>query len=243
MGIDILVPCLSRPHNAQSLADSLAVTAEEYRLIFICSPKDREQIAACEATGADTLITGWHPGIGDFAKKINYGFEHSDSEWVFQGADDIRFTAGWDHQALMLARKQRRRVIGTNDMHNPSVKRQLSSTHTLFARSYIEEHGGTEDNSGTVFCEKYDHQFVDTEFVEVARRRREWAFARHSIVEHLHPHWGFGEMDETYKKALRATGADYQLFRQRMGLTVRNGREDRIRRRREAQLEQRSRRR
>ena len=241
MGIDILVPVLARPHNAQPLVDSATITESEHRVIFICSPKDREQIKACEATGADTLIVDWHPGVGDFAKKINYGFEHSDSEWVFQGADDIRFQPGWDHQALMLARKQRRRVIGTNDLHNPSVKRQLSSTHTLFARSYIEKYGGTEDDTGTVFCELYDHQFVDTEFVEVARRRREWAFARHSVVEHLHPHWGFGEMDDTYRKALRATGADYRLFRDRMGLALRNGREQRIRLRREAQLEQRRR--
>jgi len=241
MGIDILVPVLARPHNAQPLVDAAAVTESEYRVIFICSPRDRKQIAACKQTGADTLIVDWHPGVGDFAKKINYAFAHSDSEWCFQGADDIRFHPGWDHQALMLARKQHRRVIGTNDMHNPSVKRQLASTHTLFARSYIDEHGGTEDGTGVVFCELYDHQFVDTEFVEVARRRREWAFARHAHVEHLHPHWGLGEMDATYQKALRASGADYQLFKQRMGVTARNGREQRIRLRREAQLEQRRR--
>ncbi len=185
------------------------------------------------------MVVGWHPGKADFAKKINYGFSHTESEWVFQGADDLLFYEGWDHQALMAARKQRRRVIGTNDLHNPSVRRQLSSTHTLIARSYIEEYGGTEDGSGIVFSEAYDHQYVDTEFVEVARRRHEWTFCRQAVVEHLHPHWGIGEMDATYKKATRATGADYRLFRQRMGLSIQQTRQERIRLRRESRAEQR----
>ena len=33
-------------------------------------------------------------------------------------------------------------MIGTNDKHNPSVRRGIHSTHTLFARSYIEERPG-----------------------------------------------------------------------------------------------------
>ena len=240
--IDILVPVLGRPGNAQPLVDSAAVTSEPYRLIFICSPRDSEQIAACNATGAETLVVDWQPGRGDCARKLNYAFSLSESEWVFQGADDIRFSAGWEQQALMLARKRDKAVIGTNDLHNPSVRRRLQSTHTLFARSYITEQGGTHDNTGAVFCELYDHQFIDTEFVETARRRHVWAFSRNSIVEHLHPHWGLAEMDSTYIKAYRATAQDYRLYMSRMGLAARNTRSERHQRREEARrllLEQR----
>lgn len=229
--IDILIPVLGRPTNAQTLADSVAVTSEPYRLIFICSPGDSGQIAACEQTGAEVWVVDWKPGKGDCARKLNWAFSKTDSEWVFQGADDIRFSHGWEHQALMLARKRDKAVIGTNDLHNPSVLRRLQSTHTLFRRDYIESQGGTQDGSGLVFCELYDHQFIDTEFVETARRRQVWAFCRESIVEHLHPHWGLAEMDDTYIKAYRATNQDYRLYISRMGLAARNGRSERYRQR------------
>jgi hypothetical protein len=217
MGIDVLVPVLHRPHAAKPLAESLKVTKEPYRLIFICSAGDLTEIEACKAVG-DVLVTDWGPGKADFAKKINWAFDQTDSEWIFQGADDIRFSAGWEQQALALAASKRRRVIGTNDLHNPLVKRGKHSTHTLFARSYIEEHGGTLDGTGRVFCELYDHQYVDSEFIEVAKRRSEWVFSRNSIVEHFHPHWGNAPDDHTYRKATRSSGPDRRLYMQRMGI-------------------------
>ena len=196
MGIDILIPALGRPQNIPPLMESLQNTKTEHRVLFLCSPLDIEQIEACRRFG-EVHIVDWEPGRADFAKKINLGFQMTESEWIFQGATDLRFHAGWDEIALVIAAQRRKRVIGTNDLHNPQVKRGISSTHTLFHRSYIEDLGGTRDSTGTVFCEKYDHQYVDSEFCEVAKRRNEWAFAKQSIVEHLHPHWGLSPDDET----------------------------------------------
>ena len=136
---------------------------------------------------------------------------------MFQGATDIIFHLGWDVAALRTAAETGKRVIGTNDLHNVSVKRGYHSTHTLFARSYIEEHPGTVDLSDPVFWEGYDHQFVDVEFVEVARRRGEFISAPDSIVEHFHPYWGNAEKDATYAKAMRQTGQDRQLYLSRLG--------------------------
>ena len=159
----------------------------------------------------------WAPGRADYAKKINLGFRQTQNEWIFSGADDIRFQAGWDTTALALGTQKR--VIGTNDLHNPLVRRGRSSTHTLFARSYIEEYGGTLDDTGTVLCELYDHQYVDSEFCEVAKRRGEFIFSHNSIVEHIHPDWDHSvRRDATYVKGRRATGRDRQLYIQRMGL-------------------------
>lgn len=234
MGIDVLIPVLARPQNVLPTLESLSVTEHPHRVFFICSPGDRTQIAACRKSGAETLVVDWKPDGGDFAKKINWAFERTDSEWVFQGADDLRFHAGWDTAVLEAALRYGKRVIGTNDLHNPQVKRKLQSTHTLFARSYIEEKGGTLDGSGRVFCELYDHQFTDTEFCEVAKKRGEWAFCSEAVVEHLHPHWGLAEDDETYRKAIRATSQDYRLFMKRVGRTPRLVRLEERRRRLEA---------
>jgi hypothetical protein len=38
-------------------------------------------------------------------------------------------------------------------------------------------------------------------------------------VEHFHPHWGNAESDPTYRKAMRRSVADRNLYRERMGLS------------------------
>lgn len=213
--IDMLLPVLGRPWNVEPVIESIVEnTKGTYRIIFICSPGDEAQIEACRKTGHDNWIVDWEPGRADFAKKINWAFERSTSEWVFQGADDIRFSPFWDTHAL--GRPKHFSVIGTNDLHNPSVKRGTHSTHLLFRRSYIEKYGGTFDGSGTVFSEEYDHQFVDNEFIETAKRRGQWAFAKRSVVEHFHPVWQNNEWDDTYRKAFRETSEDQALFARRI---------------------------
>lgn len=201
----------------QPFMESVAVTREEHVVYFICSPQDHEQIRECEQSGAEVLVSPFEPLGGDFARKINYAFSLTDEDWLFQGADDIRFSPDWEKHALATAARYRVSVIGTNDLGNPFVIRGRTSTHTLFGRSYIEEYGsGTVDNSGKVFSELYDHQYVDSEFIHTAQQRKQWAFAKDSVVEHLHPYWGKSKMDATYEKATRATSQDMQIYRDRL---------------------------
>jgi len=204
--IDILCPILGRPPHGmlRSLEHS---TVEKYEVYFICSPGD-SMYELCQATGRPTWMVEWEPGAGDFAKKINFAFSNTNSPWCFTAADDVRFHPGWDRAALQAGT----RVVGTNDLHSPAVQTGKHATHILFARSYIEECGGTFDGTGAVFCEQYDHQFVDNEFIATAKARGEWSFARDSVVEHLHPVWGKASWDATYEKAFRATAADTRLF-------------------------------
>lgn len=212
--IDILVPMLGRTHNIEPLLESVVTnTAGPWRFVFVCSPKDEGVIEACRSTAQETLIVDWPPRAADYAKKLAYGFERTDSEWVFQGADDIRFHPGWDTQALAAAKQ--RSVVGTNDLHHPGARRGTHSTHMLFRRSYISEQGGTFDGSGVIFSEAYDHSYVDNEFILTARRRGEWVFAKHSVVEHFHPNWGNAEEDETYRKSVRQAARDHRIFQAR----------------------------
>jgi glycosyltransferase involved in cell wall biosynthesis len=217
--IDILIPVLRRPHNAQKVVDSIrASTTSEYRIWFVCSHRDKPQIDACDQTGAEVILVSWNAGAGDYAKKINLGYLLLDGEWLFQGADDILFRPGWDVAALQVAQRSGKRVIGTNDLHNPSVKKGTHSTHSLIARAYVDARFATVDESDPVLFEGYDHQYVDLELIEVAKRRKEFAFAAQAVVEHFHPHWGNAESDPTYRKAFRRTVADRQLYAQRLGI-------------------------
>ncbi len=219
--IALLVPVLGRAHQIQPLLESIqAATLSDYRVVLICSPGD-DAVAVAQRSNAELLIVSWAPDRADYAKKLELGFRNTDDDWLFQGATDLVFHTGWDTAALAVARRTRCQVIGTNDLGNPLVKRGIHSTHTLFSRSYIEEYGGTADDSGLIFSKAYDHQWTDSEFIETARLRRQYAFAKRSFVEHMHPHWGKGTMDETYEKALRATSEDQKLFMRRRAAVVR----------------------
>lgn len=216
--IAIVVPVLRRAHQIEPLLKSIeeGTSDVDHRVVFVCSPEDKEALGECLASDADTITTTWEAGRSDFAKKVNLAYELTEEEWIFQAATDLVFHPGWASTALAVARRNRVGVVGTNDMGNPLVKRGHHSTHTLFSREYIEEYGGTHDNTGKVFSEAYEHQFVDTEFIQTAIMRGQFSPSLRSIVEHLHPHWGKGEMDETYKKATRDLVSDSEIYNNRM---------------------------
>lgn len=160
----------------------------------------------------------YHDRGGDYARKINAGVRATDEPWVFQGADDLTFRPGWQEETLRVAAEQNARVIGTQDRCNPRVISGRHSTHSLVARSYVQEIG-TGDEPGKLLHEGYWHGFVDDELVWLARRHREYAFAPNAIVEHHHPYRRDEAvpLDATYERALdpKRFARDRALFRQR----------------------------
>ncbi len=214
--IAILVPVLGRPQQIKPLLENItSATDLEHRVVFICSPDDKTRLI-CKKTKAQTIVVPWEPDRADFAKKINHAYELVEEEYLFQAATDLVFHEGWASQVVRTAAINGVGVVGTNDLGNPSVKKGGHSTHILFTRSYIDTFGGTYDNTGTVFSEAYSHQFVDTEFVQTAMLRRQFKPCLKSIVEHMHPHWGKGEMDSTYEKSELNFLEDAKIFNNRM---------------------------
>lgn len=219
--IAILVPVLGRAQQIKPLLASIeSSTTTEHRVVLIFSPGD-DAIKEAKGSKALVLTTNWQPGRADYAKKLALGYHSTDEPWLFQGATDLVFYPGWDVQALRVAERTGCTVIGTNDLGNPLVKRGQHSTHTLFARSYIDKWGGVSDGTGLIFSEAYDHQWTDSEFIETATRRKQFTFAKRSIVEHLHPHWGKSEMDSTYEKAHLHTSEDMKMFMRRRASVAR----------------------
>lgn len=215
--IAVIVPVLGRPQNAAPLAESLAhSTTLPYRLVFVCSPDDMEQRRACAEIDADTLLMVDGPGPGDFARKIHLGYLGTREPWIFQAADDVRFEPGWDTALIATAEQTGALVIGTDDGGNPTVIAGKHSTHTLIARSYIDDPGASMDGPGTAFSTAYSHQYCDTELVQLAMRRGVWAFCKQSRVTHLHPFWvGRNRMDDTYRRGLAESRRDAIVYRRR----------------------------
>jgi glycosyltransferase involved in cell wall biosynthesis len=212
--ISILIPVLGRPESAAPVSTSIHEhTVVEHEIVFLVSRGDHKQLSACKATGERVILVEWEAGAGDYARKMNRGYQQTDSEFMLLAADDLRFHSGWDKEVLHVAQVTQAAVIGTNDMGNPEVvRKQLFSTHPLVRRSYIDEQGGSADGPGVLCHEGYDHNFVDRELWDVAESRQLTAFAADAKVEHLHPHWGKGKLDRTYKKGLAEFHDDQRLY-------------------------------
>lgn len=233
--IDILCPVLGRSRNAQSLVDSVrANTTVEYDLHFLCSPGDNEQIDACLAAMTTSREHVWTmdflPGPADYAKKNNHAYRVTTNPFLLLIGDDVEFQPGWDVYALKVA-ETGAGVVGLNDCANPHVQRGTFSTCPLVRRTYIDEQGGTfTDGPGIIFHEGYDHNYVDVELAEVARARRQWAFAKDAKVCHRHPSWKTAEDDSTYVKGRAHFHEDAQLFAARSRQWTRQTRRQRTRR-------------
>ena len=87
--IDILIPVLGRPQNAAPLVQNIRdVSSVDHTINFVCSADDTEQVEACIATGANVMRRQVPAGQGDFARKVNIGFNLTTSEWIFMGDRD-----------------------------------------------------------------------------------------------------------------------------------------------------------
>ncbi len=217
--IDLLIPVLGRPQNAQPLVESIhAATSVPHTILFVCSRGDDAQIEACKTTNSVVLLIDG--GDFEYARKINhaavYPLRKKAHEFVFLGADDIHFHDGWDLAALEVHENTGKPVIGTNDLGNPTVMAGRHATHNLVHRSYIER--GTIDEPGKLLHEGYHHNYCDTEFIDTARSRNAWVFAPGSHVEHLHYIWHKGKDDDIYAKGRAMYGPDGRTYRDRKRL-------------------------
>jgi len=202
LDVAILIPVLRRPANAEpQVLDILSATDCKIEIVFICTVGDTAEIDAVKAAARSyeqvRYMTISPSKIGDYARKINFGVNETDSHYVFTGADDLHFHSNWFGAATAAYAATGCRVIGTQDLGNRRVLKGEHSTHSLVRRSYITDYG-TIDEADKLLHEGYPHEFVDDEFVETARARGEFVFAHRSVVEHLHPLWGKAPTDDLY---------------------------------------------
>lgn len=223
----IVIPVLDRPHRIGPLmANVAAATPEPYRLLFMATGNDHDELAALEAAGADHIVIPGARRNGDYSVKTNLGARESDEPLIFTGADDLVFHPGW------LAAAKRRLgtaqewvtepfnpdaligVVGTNDLGNPDVLRGLHATHSIVTRAYMDDFG-VVDEPGAIYHSGYDHNYCDVEMVETAKVRDAFVHAADSIVEHLHPSWHKAERDPIYELGIQNWREDNRLWRRR----------------------------
>ena len=208
----VLIPVLRRPHRVAPVLASL----EGQRALFIGSPDDHAEHEAIRDAGGELLVIDKEPTFGDYARKIQAGFEATDEPLVFLGADDLHFHPGW-LDAAVAQLDPGIGVVGTNDLGSKRVMAGEHATHSLVTRAYVLEHG-TIDQPGQVLHEGYPHEFVDDELVATAKSRNAWAFAADSHVEHLHPNWNKAPTDRLYAKQRQRMARGRTIYRRRQHL-------------------------
>jgi hypothetical protein len=211
--VDVIVPTRHRPHNAKPFMESVRASTGLATVYAVCNDDDQESATAWTAAGAMVLGVDWAPG--DFARKINVGYEAGGAPWLFLVGDDVRFHPGWLDHAQTVANLYQADVVGTNDLGSPRVMSGEHATHMLIGRDYIDRQGASWDGPGIVCHEGYSHWFVDDEIVWAAKQRGTWAMALGSRVEHLHPIWGKGANDATYELGQKGSADDQRLFQRR----------------------------
>lgn len=233
--VSILIPVLNRPDNVEPVVGSALAATPEAQVVLIPTAGYTDEVEAClEVVGLFGVerVTVFpmveHVTVGDYARKINQAVAWTESPYLFFGADDLRFDLGWFDAAHALMTRDIG-VVGTNDMggwrpNSPSrdaVRRGDHATHCLVARWYTAL-GLIDDDpfppEPRVLNPDYPHEFVDDEFCATARARHAWAYAAESYVEHLHPHFGKGENDESYRRSVDRIPAGRAIYRARAHL-------------------------
>jgi len=89
-------------------------------------------------------------------------------------------------------------------------------------RDYVDVIGASMDGPEVVCHEGYRHWYVDNEIVERARRRGEWAPCLAAHVEHRHPLFGKGKIDDVYVIGQAAQETDRALWLSRFQTMIEN---------------------
>jgi glycosyltransferase involved in cell wall biosynthesis len=218
--VAIIVPVAKRDNSElflTSLADSLTPRQRELTRLYVMGDRsDSDTTIAWLSQVRDIpMMVDSHDYLrtmGSFAEKVNRGFEISDEPWILLVGDDVQFHRGWLDQAMATAAETNAQVVGTNDLGNPVVMAGAHATHMLIRRLYVQELGASLDGPGIVCHEGYRHWYVDNEIVELARKRDVWAPCLTSHVEHMHPLFGKGRVDDVYVVGQEAAETDKALW-------------------------------
>jgi hypothetical protein len=215
-----IIPVYNRPQNVQPLILSWLTSATPGHLYFVCEVADIDQYRECEnASRHHRVFTIPVVDAHTWPEKINTAIHTVNAEWYLLAADDVKFHRGWwkatEHHRNPRRKKDRKPgLIGTNDLGNPRVLLQQLVIHPLMSYDYSRL--GLYDNpdAGPV-NEAYHHWCCDDELLHTALKRDAYAFCEKAVIEHLHPYFGKGEMDDVYAHGEEHSREDVAMWRER----------------------------
>lgn len=207
--IGIIIPTYRRPHAiVRAYNNAHENTETDHRIYFVIEPEEWDSFNVIKENNYNLIISKYP---GNHTGSANTAYEETTEPFFMIANDDFNFHKGWDIKALEKMTDDIG-VVGVNDGNN------RYTPITLVRRAYIEEFSGSPDTVNTLYYPGYNHNYVDTEFSEVAKKRGKFAEAPESMVEHMH--WAFNKatMDETYSKSNATAPADSITYQNRQHL-------------------------
>lgn len=207
--IGIVIPTYKRPHAImRAYNNAHENTTMDHKIYFVIEPEEWASYNVIKENNLNLIISKYP---GNHTGAANTAYEETTDPFFMIANDDFNFHPGWDIKA-MEKMTEGVGVVGVND----GMDRYTPIT--LVRRAYIKEFSGSPDTVNTLYYPGYNHNYVDTEFSEVAKKRGKWAEAPESIVEHMH--WAFNKavMDETYTKSNATAPADSVTYKSRQRL-------------------------
>lgn len=209
--VAVVVPTLGRPHRAAPFIANLRATANA-AVYAVAEVSDSDSVRSWHAAGATVLLADGP----SYAVKVNLAYRSTEEPWLFLAGDDVRFWPAWLDALLLAAADTGAKVVGSNDLGSPRVRRGVHATHMLIARSYIDEVGASWDGPKVVCHEGYRHWFCDDEIMTAAKQRQVAVYAPDAWVEHKHPVFNKAKDDPTYALVRPFVKADRALFAERL---------------------------
>lgn len=221
--ISIIIPSYHRSDKIRAVVENaLSVTTHCTEILVVVEREGSEVPDYCASLyGLPKVHVLMNARSKNYAGAVNTAASrtHQESSYVFLGADDVKFSMGWDTPAVSHMRAlEHIKVVGTNDLFNGYVLQGLHATHYLVDKDYLQVPGGVADGlPGEVLYEGYDHNYTDTEFIGTAKARAVFAPCLASVVEHIG--WTTADyQDATKAKTNLNLDTDSQLYLSRKHL-------------------------
>lgn len=207
MSVSVIIPTRQRLERALHAVKTLRQATGDVELVVVVDNDPDTFDALLDTKLFDTLI--YNDRRQWAIASWNIGAKAATGDYLFTGADDLSFQAGWLDEALRALDQKLNGygVVAINDGHN---SKEGPSTHILIERQFARDHLG-----GVLWCPHYKHYFVDNELKERTQALDRFHYCKTARVEHLHPAAGKAESDPVYKEAHRFWGKDEATFERR----------------------------
>ncbi len=205
----IIIPTYKRPHAIRRAFDNAHDnTSTPHKIYFVIEPEEWASYNVIKENNLNLIISKYP---GNHTGAANTAYEETKEPFFMIANDDFNFHPGWDVKA-MEKMTEGVGVVGVNDGND------RYTPITLVRRAYIQEFSGSPDTVNTLYYPGYNHNYVDTEFSEVAKKRGMFAECPESIVEHMHYTFNKSPMDNTYEKSRATSNVDQITYESRRHL-------------------------
>lgn len=206
--LSIWLPTYKRPHKLAEVVKNIEeATKNSFVLYFGVELDDPESYEAAKATGHKVYRNEHPPG---YSGTIQTLYEKSKEPFWFHANDDFTFLPNWDEAPLAMFERKDLMVVGVPQHESDNTYSAISFAR----RSYIEDQSGVIDMPNRVFY-PYHHNYQDTEFTRTAQARGVWASSSAPCINHNHPGFTGGPLDETYRKNQATSDEDKKTFESR----------------------------